>query len=452
MEHENKIRAKAKSKTSKYRLSDSKINTYSKLLNSPPIQIKTPKNEKKSQNWEKFQINTISKTHSFHKENNAFRRLSTMQIPNSFLEPITNTNLSLEILKKEYENYPNGEYSKIKLNTIKSYSYNSYHGLVKKENEDRIFVSTSVKKPNNKKNQNWPKISFFGIFDGHGGETCSSYLKHNFLNFLIEDKNFPNDIKESILNTVEKIEKEFNKKYIDILNNNIDLSGSCACIILIIDNKIYAINIGDSRAIISYEIGSKIQPLTIDHKPNNPIEYNRIIKIGGKVYIDIDDDDRDYDKLNFIDKENDFDDYIKENCIFRIYPCHLAVARTIGDLKAKNKNYGGLPGEIISIPDIYVYDISTNMDFIIIGCDGIYDNLTNEEIIDSAWFAIENCCKERKYDINLISLDACNMIIKNAMDKLSVDNLSVVFIGLDGMEKYIMHQKNKEIKNELKKK
>ena len=151
MEHENKIRAKAKSKTSKYRLSDSKINTYSKLLNSPPIQIKTPKNEKKSKNWEKFQINTISKTHSFHKENNAFRRLSTIQIPNSFLEPITNTNLSLEILKKEYENYPNGEYSKIKLNTIKSYSYNSYHGLVKKENEDRIFVSTSVKKPNNKK-------------------------------------------------------------------------------------------------------------------------------------------------------------------------------------------------------------------------------------------------------------------------------------------------------------
>ena len=40
----------------------------------------------------------------------------------------------------------------------------------------------------------------------------------------------------------------------------------------------------------------------------------------------------------------------------------------------------------------------------------------------------------------------------NLIDKLSVDNLSVVFIGLDGMEKYIMHQKNKEIKNELKKK
>ena len=62
------------------------------------------------------------------------------------------------------------------------------------------------------------------------------------------------------------------------------------------------------------------------------------------------------------------------------------------------------------------------------------------------------CSHERKYDIHLISLDVCDMIIKNAMDKLSSDNLSVIVIGLDGLEKYINHQKNKEIKNEIKKK
>ena len=43
--------------------------------------------------------------------------------------------------------------------------------------------------------------------------------------------------------------------------------------------------------------------------------------------------------------------------------------------------------------------------------------LSNEDIIDTAWFAIDNCSHERKYDIHLISLDVCNMIIKNAMDK-----------------------------------
>ena len=92
------------------------------------------------------------------------------------------------------------------------------------------------------------------------------------------------------------------------------------------------------------------------------------------------------------------------------------------------------------------------MDFIIIGCDGIFDNLSNFEIIDSAWFTIEKCAQERKYDINLITLDVCNMVIKNAMDKFSVDNLSVVVIGLDGLEKFINHQKNLDIKNEIKKK
>ena len=52
-----------------------------------------------------------------------------------------------------------------------------------------------------------------------------------------------------------------------------------------------------------------------------------------------------------------------------------------------------------------------------IGCDWIFDNLSNEDIIDTACFAIDNCSHEGKYDIHLISLDFYNMIIKNEMDK-----------------------------------
>ena len=147
--------------------------------------------------------------------------------------------------------------SKGKIDLIKAFSYNSYHGLIKDENEDRISVNSLIKKPHNFKNKIWPKISYFSIFDGHGGETCSSFLKNNFLNYLIEDKNFPNDIKESLINTINKVEKEFNKKYVDIKNNNIDFSGSCALILLIIENKIYIANVGDSRAIMSLENGKK---------------------------------------------------------------------------------------------------------------------------------------------------------------------------------------------------
>ena len=83
------------------------------------------------------------------------------------------------------------------------------------------------------------------------------------------------------------------------------------------------------------------------------------------------------------------------------------------------------------------------------GCDGIFDNLSNNDIIECAWFAIDNVAKERKYDINFITLDICNMIIKNAMDKLSSDNLSVIVIGLEGLEKYITNKKSKDSKDKI---
>ena len=55
----------------------------------------------------------------------------------------------------------------------------------------------------------WPKISYFAIFDGHGGEECSEFLKNNFLNCLVENTNFPFDIKLCLIETAKKIEEEF---------------------------------------------------------------------------------------------------------------------------------------------------------------------------------------------------------------------------------------------------
>ncbi len=433
----SKIRASIKSKTAKTLIKDEKLENLSNILKSPPPQMKKFTDEF-SNNYNKI----ISKTPIISEKQ--FRRLSDSEFLNS-------NNLSMNILLKQYEKYPIGEIIKLKsTTTIKSISYNSYHGLIKDENEDRISVNSLIKKPHNFKNKIWPKISYFSIFDGHGGETCSSFLKNNFLNYLIEDKNFPNDIKESLINTINKVEKEFNKRYVDIKNNNIDFSGSCALILLIIENKIYIANVGDSRAIMSLENGKKYRSLTIDHKPNNPKEYERIIKIGGKIYIDQEEDIRDINKLKVINNESEFDKYFDEpNIIYRIYPCHLAVSRSIGDIKAKDTSFGGIHDEIISTPDIYIIDISSNIDFIIMGCDGIYDNLSNFDIIDSAWFTINHVAKERKYDINLISLDICNMIIKNAMDKLSSDNLSVIVITFEGLEKYLANMKSKESKDKV---
>lgn len=63
-----------------------------------------------------------------------------------------------------------------------------------------------------------------------------------------------------------------------------DRSGSCAIVTLIIDEMCYVANVGDSRAILSGESGSRIFPLSRDHKPTDPHEQQRIFKAGGQVY------------------------------------------------------------------------------------------------------------------------------------------------------------------------
>lgn len=51
-----------------------------------------------------------------------------------------------------------------------------------------------------------------------------------------------------------------------------------------IDDDIYIVNVGDSRAVMSKDSGNEIKAVTNDHKPMDPTEYNRIISNGGKIY------------------------------------------------------------------------------------------------------------------------------------------------------------------------
>ena len=53
-------------------------------------------------------------------------------------------------------------------------------------------------------------------------------------------------------------------------------SGSCAAVVMIIDEYIYVINVGDSRTIMSIDAGSTIGVLSRDHKPDDELEKIRI--------------------------------------------------------------------------------------------------------------------------------------------------------------------------------
>ena len=353
---------------------------------------------------------------------------------------------------KTYPDYGKCVCSQKMQGLMKSYAYNSYKGIVKNYNEDRVIVVSQIQKPQKTIHRTWPKMSYFAVFDGHGGESCSEYLKNNFLDYLIENKNFPHDIKTSITETFDKLEDEFYEKNKQKPKDQIDNSGSCALVAIMTENKIYIGNIGDSRAIMSLNNGTKVKQLSIDHKPNNLKEFERITKNGGKVYIDEDikEDENgklDESKLNFITEKNDFNKYkCQKEVIFRHFPSHLAVVRSIGDIKVKKPEYGALKGNIIHTPEVFVYDYSPSYDFMVMGCDGIFDDLSNEEIIGAAWHVFKDKAKEKNYDLNLLTEDSCDMIIKYAMDVMTSDNLSCIVIGMEGVQKFISLKKLKEKK------
>ena len=365
--------------------------------------------------------------------------------------------LSLNLLTKKYTDYEEPKCSQKPIGPLKSFSHNTYQGLFKDYNEDRVSVNSLVKKPSSSKIKSWPKISYFAIFDGHGGEECSEFLKNNYLNYLIENKNFPFDIKISMIETCQKIEEDFFKQKCSDNLEESDKSGSCALIAVIFDNKIYIANIGDSRAIMSMNGGVKIKQLTTDHKPENIKEYERAIKNGSKIYLDDNDEvDRDISKLNFVKDKADLEKKIEikqkntEEKIFRVYPSDLAVMRTIGDIKAKKKEFGALPGTVINTPDIFVYDLNGSVDFIVMGCDGIFDDLSNQEIINAAWLVFKNRGKEKNYDMNELTKEACDIVMKFALEKQTSDNLSCIIIGFEGIEKFVkMNQLKKKVNNSM---
>jgi serine/threonine protein phosphatase PrpC len=92
---------------------------------------------------------------------------------------------------------------------------------------------------------------------------------------------------QAISTAYQKAEKEFFSIAVDEQNGKVlDKSGSCAVSALIMDEWCFIINLGDSRALYSFDSGNKLYQVSRDHKPNDKIELERIQKAGGSVYKD----------------------------------------------------------------------------------------------------------------------------------------------------------------------
>ena len=90
---------------------------------------------------------------------------------------------------------------------------------------------------------------------------------------------------------------------------------------------------------------------------------------------------------------------------------------------------GGNPLVLISKPCITFVKLNKKSDFILIGCDGIFDSLENEKILKMIWsFKKQGNIIE---NIHKFSGDIADSIIKYSMRKLTADNVTVIFISFE---------------------
>ena len=190
----------------------------------------------------------------------------------------------------KFPNYPTVLVSQKPSGKIIAYGANSYYGIARDHNEDRlkIILEHNISKsfPSNGKtiSQN---ISYFAIYDGHGGNKCVNFIQENLHNYLFQSEFFPSNPLKSINDAFEKAELNYELISLDKQNKKlIDKSGSCAVSALVMGELCYITYLGDSRGLYSYDSGNQLFQITRDHKPNDIKEKTRIENAGGKIYKD----------------------------------------------------------------------------------------------------------------------------------------------------------------------
>jgi protein phosphatase 2C len=240
-------------------------------------------------------------------------------------------------------------------------------------------------------------INLLAIFDGHGGPLVSKFLSETLPQYFYNIKIVPEKAKPNSSRYHKYIKKLFDFIQEKIRNDikESKLMGSTALITQIYSVgsklKLQVINVGDCRAVICNKDNIGI-PLTKDHKPTTMEEFDRITELGGKVVQMMNDEPR---------------------------IGGLSVSRSIGDIDTKPY--------VSHLPEIFDYDLNEDDKFLIIGCDGVWDVLNNQ---DAVFFVLNEMKTNYKYNM-LTSTGKNNIAKKLALEAIkrgSTDNISVMIL------------------------
>ncbi|XP_077238011.1 putative protein phosphatase 2C 54 [Tasmannia lanceolata] len=224
-------------------------------------------------------------------------------------------------------------------------------------------------------------VSFYGVFDGHGGKGAAHFVRDNLPRVIVEDADFPLELEKVVLRSFMHMdEKTFS------LQSSLS-SGTTALTAMIFGRSLLIANAGDCRAVLS-RLGVAIV-MSKDHRPCCSKEKKRIELVGG-----------------FID-----DGYLNGQ---------LGVTRALGDWHIegmKSASEGG--GPLSAEPELMMTTLTKDDEFLIIGSDGIWDVFTSQNAVDFARRRLQE-----HNDVKRCSKE----LVEEAIKRGSIDNLTIVMV------------------------
>lgn len=119
---------------------------------------------------------------------------------------------------------------------------------------------------------------------------------------------------------------------------------------------------------------------------------------------------------------------------WRIKPGGLTVTRSIGDADSKLKEKGGLVDVIISEPEVVEKPVTPDMDFVLLGSDGVFDFVDPKTAVRLIWDCVA------KHDVSKTQdglAEGINSVLSQSLSNGSDDNLSLMVGLLPGFERYL---------------
>ncbi|KAB2079570.1 hypothetical protein ES319_A05G013300v1 [Gossypium barbadense] len=228
-------------------------------------------------------------------------------------------------------------------------------------------------------------VSFYGVFDGHGGKDASQFVRDHLPRVIVEDADFPLDIEKAVTRSFMETDAAFAKSC--SLESAL-ASGTTALTAMIFGRSLLVANAGDSRAVLS-RCGTAIE-MSKDHRPCCMKERRRIESLGG-----------------FID-----DGYLNGQ---------LGVTRALGNWHLEGmKEMGERIGPLSAEPELKMITLTKEDEFLIIGSDGIWDVFTSQNAVDFT--------RRRLQEHNDVKL-CCREMVGEAIKRGATDNLTVVLVS-----------------------